>query len=71
MPERDPALDKAIKAVGKGHELARALGISPQALSQWDRVPPERVHDVERVSGVPRSELRPDLYPPERERASA
>lgn len=44
-------------------DIARACGITPGAVSQWQRVPAERVLDVERVTGVPRHALRPDLYP--------
>lgn len=44
-------------------DIARACRITPGAVSQWSRVPAERVLDVERVTGVPRHELRPDLYP--------
>jgi DNA-binding transcriptional regulator YdaS (Cro superfamily) len=58
------ALGRAIEAVGGLAGLADPLGITPQAVSQWDEVPPLRVLAVERVSGVPRYELRPDLYPP-------
>ena len=43
--------------------LARALGVTPGAVSQWDRVPAERVIDVERLTGIPRHDLRPDIYP--------
>ena len=64
MSDRNEALERAIKAVGGLAGLAKPLGISEQAVSQWGEVPPLRVLDVERVSGVPRSELRPDLYPP-------
>lgn len=67
------ALAKAKQAVKGSSGLARALTdiapgkISSQAVSQWKRVPPERVLDVERITGVPRHELRPDIYPaPER-----
>jgi hypothetical protein len=59
----DKALEKAIANVGSSKALAEALGVSAQAVSQWDRVPPLRVLDVERVTGVPRHELRPDMYP--------
>lgn len=69
MAEKDPALEKAIKATGTGNELAARIGVTPQALSQWDRVPPLRVLDVEKASGVSRHELRPDLYPVEEARA--
>lgn len=43
--------------------VARGLGITVQAVSLWDRVPAERVPDVERITGIPRHELRPDLWP--------
>jgi DNA-binding transcriptional regulator YdaS (Cro superfamily) len=64
-PDPFAALERA-KAVVKGSSaLARLLPgiISPQAISQWKRVPAERVLDVERATGVPRDELRPDIYP--------
>lgn len=63
MNKRDEALRRAIERVGGLSGLANPLGISEQAVSQWDKVPPRRVLEVERVSGVPRHELRPDMYP--------
>lgn len=69
MTDRKEALERAIKAVGGLAGLAGPLGISMQAVSQWEEVPPLRVLAVERVSGVPRYELRPDLYPLEEARA--
>ena len=65
------ALGRAIKGAGGLIRLAASLGISKQAVSQWDMVPPLRVLEVERISGVPRHELRPDLYPPPVESAAA
>lgn len=47
---------------GRRKDLAQRLGISPAALSMWKRVPHERVLDVERLTGIPRKTLRPDLY---------
>lgn len=65
MSDKNEALRQAIEAVGGLAKLAEPLGISMQAISQWDEVPPLRVLAVERVSGVSRHALRPDLYPPE------
>jgi DNA-binding transcriptional regulator YdaS (Cro superfamily) len=35
---------------------------------RWEagRIPAERVLEIERVTGIPRQKLRPDLYPVER-----
>lgn len=43
--------------------IARELGITHGAVSQWRRVPAERVLDVERIANIPRHVLRPDIYP--------
>jgi DNA-binding transcriptional regulator YdaS (Cro superfamily) len=59
----DTPLARAIRNCGGLTRLAASLNISKQAVAQWDEVPPLRVLEVERVSGVSRSELRPDLYP--------
>lgn len=59
----DIGLRRAIEAAGTSQKLAGDLGIKPQALSQWKRVPPLRVLAVEEITGVSRHELRPDIYP--------
>lgn len=67
------ALEEAKRAVRGNTGLSRALNdeITPQAVAQWKQVPAERVLKVERVTGVPRHRLRPDLYPaPDRESAA-
>lgn len=59
---RDPGLSEAIRAAGGVSELARQIGISQPSVSNWTRVPAERVVLVETVTGVDRAVLRPDLY---------
>src|SRR5262252_3889683 len=60
MPDR--GLQEAIRAVGGVTELARRIGISQPSVSNWSRVPAERVLQVENASGIARAILRPDLY---------
>ncbi|MBK1793391.1 helix-turn-helix domain-containing protein [Devosia sp. WQ 349] len=58
----ETALERAKEALGGPAGLAKALGnITSQAISQWRQVPHDRVIDVERVTGISRHELRPDL----------
>jgi TorA maturation chaperone TorD len=59
---RDHGLGEAIRVAGGVSELARRLGISQPSVSNWNRVPAERVLDVETVTGIERVVLRPDLY---------
>ena len=59
---RDEGLNQAIQAVGGVSELARKLGISQPSISNWTRVPAERVISIEALTGISRAVLRPDLY---------
>jgi len=59
---RDPGLDDAIRAAGGVGALARKIGISQPSISNWGRVPAERVLSVEAATGIHRTVLRPDLY---------
>lgn len=59
---RDQGLQEAIRAVGGISELARRLGISQPSVSNWDRIPAERVISVEAATGIARAVLRPDLF---------
>jgi DNA-binding transcriptional regulator YdaS (Cro superfamily) len=69
-------IDRIIHAFGGSQvELARELGVTKMAITQWrrrDRIPAERVLRLERLTGgrVTRHEMRPDLYPPD-ERGAA
>ena len=59
---RDPGLDEAIRVAGGVSALARKIGISQPSVSNWSRIPAERVLSVEAATGVNRGILRPDLY---------
>lgn len=44
-------------------KIADACGISHGAVWQWRKVPATRVLIVERITGIPRHMLRPDIFP--------
>jgi len=60
---RDAGLSEAIRAAGGVSQLAEKIGISQPSVSNWHKIPAERVLSVEKVTGVSRTALRPDLYP--------
>ncbi len=59
----EDAFSKWLKIGGGPNALARQLGVSAQVIKQWERIPAGWVLAVEIATGVPRHELRPDLYP--------
>jgi TorA maturation chaperone TorD len=63
MEMREGGLEHAIRAAGGVEALARVLGLSEPAVSDWRTIPAESVLAVEARTGVARSLLRPDLYP--------
>lgn len=65
--KRDPFRGNRVKKF----QLAQELGITHGAISQWSQVPSERVLDVERITGISRHELRPDVFGPAKQEASA
>lgn len=42
-------------------KIASSLKISQQAVCVWEKVPPQHVIAVEKITGIPREKLRPDL----------
>ncbi|WGR97059.1 molecular chaperone TorD family protein [Bradyrhizobium sp. ISRA443] len=59
---RDAGLERAIDAAGGVAQLARKIGIAQPSVSNWNRVPAQRVIAVEGATGISRKVLRPDLY---------
>jgi DNA-binding transcriptional regulator YdaS (Cro superfamily) len=56
------ALKTTIEEAGSMRALGHLIGVSQQAISQWDRIPAKHIVEIERTTGVPRNKLRPDLY---------
>jgi TorA maturation chaperone TorD len=59
---RETGLREALRAAGGVRALAQKIGISQPSVSNWTRVPADRVRAVEAVTGVNRAVLRPDLF---------
>lgn len=55
-------IEKCIERAGGITSLAKSLKITHQAIYSWKKIPSERVVDIERVTGISRQQLRPDLY---------
>lgn len=67
-------LERVFRLAGGQAEVARRLGVSPQAVTKWQRgVPAARVLALCEIAGgqVRPWELRPDLYPRELDSAAA
>lgn len=70
--ETHSPVEKFIAALGGPTKAAAALGIeNPSVIANWrtrGRVPAERTLDIERITGISRHELRPDVFgQPERQ----
>jgi DNA-binding transcriptional regulator YdaS (Cro superfamily) len=65
MSRMSDALMEARRRAGGLRAFGRLLGISGQAISQWRQAPAVRVLEIERLTGVSRHDLRPDIYPRE------
>lgn len=55
---------KAIECGGGATALSKRLGVTRQAVEQWDKVPARHCLAVEEATGISRHELRPDIYGP-------
>lgn len=52
----------AKKAAGSGAALGRLLGCTKDAVNTWKVIPLNRMIEIERVTGVDREILRPDIF---------
>lgn len=63
VPHGIDALTAWMKAVrGRASELADCLGITPGAIPQWREIPSDKLLAVEKITGIKRQVLRPDLF---------
>ncbi|MCA3271253.1 MAG: pyruvate kinase [Roseomonas sp.] len=60
---RDPNLEALLARRGTVKQIAAALGISTAAVSQWKRIPEDRVSELSKALNLPPESLRPDLAP--------
>jgi DNA-binding transcriptional regulator YdaS (Cro superfamily) len=67
----EDALQEAIRRVGGLNAVARALDIKAQSVIKWRVTPPLRVIPLEKLSGVSRHRLRPDIYPADKTATAA
>ncbi|QHC37233.1 helix-turn-helix domain-containing protein [Komagataeibacter xylinus] len=56
------SLPEIIKRAGGRRAIARALGMTEQAVGQWKQVPPRWVVDVAAMAGMSPTEIRPDVF---------
>lgn len=58
-------IGRAIEQGGGIGAVAKAMGLTEEGVRLWrvrGRVPDKHLIEFERLTGVPREELRPDLY---------
>jgi DNA-binding transcriptional regulator YdaS (Cro superfamily) len=66
------ALKAAFEEAGGEAKLARSIGVTPQAVNQWDVAPPTRVLAIEEAvnAKITRHQLRPDIFGPDPRKAA-
>lgn len=65
--DSNTVLAQAVRAAGSQSAFGRWIGKAQSTVNDWLRenkdLPPEHVLTVERMSGISRHDLRPDIYP--------
>ncbi len=62
--KKKSAIERAVEVAGSGPALARLIGVTSQAVWLWRQggtISAERALEIERATGILRSDLRPDL----------
>ena len=64
MPGSNPLRSYRLRTGLTLQQLAGRIGVHKTTILRWEegRVPAERMVEIERVTGLPRRELRPDLF---------
>ena len=62
--QRDDVMKVICSKWGQASAVAEHLGIKPQAVSQWNRVPAQYVVDLAPLLGMKPEEIRPDIFKP-------
>jgi hypothetical protein len=60
--DRDAVMRLVFSKPGYASEVARHLGIKPQAVGQWNRVPPHHVLAVAELLDMSPEQIRPDIF---------
>lgn len=60
-------IKEIIHKAGGPVKLAKIIGINHAAVCRWKVIPVHRLLDVEQITGIPREELRPDIFERKRE----
>lgn len=64
--DSDTALAQAVRAAGSQSAFGRLVSKRQSTVREWlmtDRLPAEHVLAIEAATGVPKEQLRPDIYP--------
>jgi len=60
--ERSPTLIAILKNRGTASAIAKGLGVTRAAISAWREIPITRLKEVSKITGIPRNQLRPDIF---------
>ena len=71
-PRRDAERDEIMRMIfskpGFAAVIAKALGVSPQSVSAWNKIPAQFVLDIAPLIEMTPEEIRPDVFKKRRRR---